>query len=353
MAAAGSNLVAKGPGGCRRTAAPWARVGLAVFAVLLASDVAASPRYSVVRVDEAPEIDGRLDDAVWQKAPLLGPLTQVEPVEGAAPSERTEVRLLSDGRHLYFGVRAFDREPEKIIAKEMLRDRSLTNDDRIAIVLDTYLDRRNAFFFQINPNGAIRDALIENNRVFIPEWDGIWSVQARRDELGWTVEIRIPYSTLTFDPDKTAWGFNILRSVRRRNETARWSSARLDKSFIDVSELGVLDGMSGLDAGRGIDFRPQQAVSYKRDRPDDERSVRLDPGFDLFFRATPSMKGVLTVNPDFSDAPVDDRRVNLSRFGLFFPETRDFFLEESGIFEFGDLEENGRPFFSRRVGLAG
>jgi hypothetical protein len=315
------------------------------------ADRAAPPRVSAPALAASVEIDGRLDDAAWADAGVLGPLTQVEPREGAAPSERTEVRLLHDGRFLYVGVRCFDREPGAIVANELQRDRDLDDDDRVSIVLDTYGDQRTAFLFEVNPNGVKRDALVEQNRIVIAEWNGIWRAKARVDARGWTAELAIPFTTLSFDPEQGEWGLNVERNIRRRDEILRWATPAQNRDLVDVSGAGVLDGMTGLEQGIGLDVRPIFAIRHEDDVADGERRTLLEPGLDVFYRATPSLTGSLTVNPDFSDAPADPRRVNLTRFDLFFEETRDFFLEDAGVFEFGNLEENGRPFFSRRIGL--
>jgi hypothetical protein len=312
-----------------------------------------APRVTIERAATAPELDGRLDDPAWEGAALLGPLRQVEPREGAAPSEPTEVRLFHDGRFLYVGVRCFDREPGAIVANELQRDRELDDDDRFAIVLDTFGDQRTAFLFEVNPNGVKRDALVEQNQIVIPEWNGIWIAKARVHERGWTAELAIPFTTLSFDPGRTEWGLNVERNIRRRDEILRWATPAQNRDLVDVSGAGVLSGMTGLEQRLGLDVRPIFAIRHEDDVEDGDRSTLLEPGLDVFYRPTPSLTGSLTVNPDFSDAPADPRRVNLTRFDLFFEETRDFFLEDAGVFEFGNLEENGRPFFSRRIGLDG
>ena len=335
------------------------RCGRCLVAVLLAvlpagaanAEAVAHRRVAAVRVDASPRIDGRLDDPAWEQAARLGSLRQVEPHENADPTEPTDARILQDGRFLYVGVRCFDREPAKVVANELQRDRKLNGDDRISIVLDTFGDQRTAFLFEVNPNGVKRDALIEQNQIVIAEWNGIWYAKARRDDQGWTAEIAIPFSTLSFDPSRTTWGLNLERNIRRRDEVLRWATPFQNRDFEDVSGAGVLEGMSGLERGLGLEVRPVLAVRHEDDEVDDDRSTLIEPGLDVFYRATPSLTGSLTVNPDFSDAQADPRRVNLTRFDLFFEETRDFFLEDAGVFEFADLEENGRPFFSRRIGL--
>lgn len=302
----------------------------------------------------APQIDGRLDDAAWEHATLLGPLTQVIPTEGAPPSERTEIRITYDRDALYLGIHAFDSEPEKIIARGMVRDGSLRPDDRISLLFDTFHDHRNAFLFSTNANGARLDGLIENNSSFKSQWDGIWYTRARRTEEGWITELAIPFKTIGFDPTSGTWGFNVMRNVRRRNEENRWASARQNKFLIDVSEAGDLTGLHGLEQGIGLDIKPSGSLAWTHERSRHRSFGNIDPSLDVFYRVTPSVTAALTVNTDFSDAAVDTRQVNLSRFALFFPETRDFFLQDAGIFDFpigGHGAVNGLPFFSRRIGF--
>ena len=316
-----------------------------------ALDVATStPRVSLVRTDIAPEIDGVLDEPLWEDAALIDDLTQVEPIEGAAPSQRTEVRILYDSDFIYFGIRCFDTEPDKIIAKQLQRDADLGPDDRILIVLDPYFDHRNGYFFVVNPLGVRRESLIENNSSVRDDWDGIWYAKSRIDEQGWTAEIAIPFKTISFNQATTQWGFNIQRTIRRTNEQIRWSAPTQNKSAMSVADAGVLEEIRDLDKGIGLDFKPYVKSTL---RTDDVRGdgLDLDAGFDAFYKLTPSMTLALTFNTDFAETEVDERRVNLTRFPLFFPEKRDFFLQDAGIFNFGGIRMNPLPFQSRRIGL--
>ena len=316
-----------------------------------ALDLAAStPRVSLVRTEIAPQIDGILDEPVWEAAALIDDLTQVEPIEGAAPSQRTEVRILYDSDFIYFGIRCFDTEPDKIIAKQLQRDVDLEPDDRILIVLDPYFDHRNGYFFVVNPLGVRRESLIENNSSVRDDWDGIWYAKSRIDEQGWTTEIAIPFKTISFNQATTQWGFNIQRTIRRTNEQIRWSAPIQNKSAMSVADAGVLEEIRDIDKGIGLDFKPYVKSTL---RTDDVRGdgLDLDAGFDVFYKLTPSVTLALTFNTDFAETEVDERRVNLTRFPLFFPEKRDFFLQDSGIFAFGGIRSNPLPFQSRRIGL--
>ncbi len=346
-----------------RVAALAACAVWAIAASPAASAPELSPDLDVHALPEgvpAPRIDGRLNDAAWEHAARLGDLVQQIPVEGAKPSQETDARLLFDGDYLYVGVRAYDSEPEKVIASVMRRDQLLRPDDRIVLLLDSFHDHQNAYLFTTNANGARSDGIVENNTSYRQEWDGIWFVKSRRDAKGWSCEFAIPWKTLSFDPANDSWGFNLMRTVRRKNEENRWASWKQNKGLIDVSEAGTLHGLRGMKQGVGLDVIPSAAARWTDERSIGRSYTTLDPSLDAFYRLTPSVTTALTVNTDFSDAEVDSRQVNLDRFGLFFPETRDFFLQDAGIFDFGGLgspliddsrSPNGMPFFSRSIGI--
>ncbi len=314
----------------------------------------ARPSAQVVFVREAPVVDGRLDEAFWRDVPPIAPLRQMVPRIDADPSERTEIRVVHDGHALYFGIRCFDREPENIVATLRQRDADLDPDDRIEILLDTFRDRRNAYFFQIGAAGSIGDALVSKNGAgFKKAWDGIFDGAARIDDLGWTAEMQIPFATVAFDPAQPVWGFNINRCIKRHEEFARFAAHTQDSSFFRIAQAGDLAGFDGAEQGIGLDITPFFVL-----RADDERggdsSLTGQPGLDASWRITPSLQAAVTVNTDFAETEVDDRQINLTRFPLFFPEKRDFFLQDAGIFDFGDLDPGVLlPFFSRRIGLDG
>ena len=327
-----------------------------------------SPTLEIVRRPEdvpRPEIDGKLDDPIWQHAARTEQFTQQEPVPGSQPSERTVAWVAYDSDSLYIAVRSYDSEPDKIVAHTMRRDRSTRLDDRIAITLDTFHDHRNSYWFATNPNSTRQDAIVEGGSTFRDPWDTIWYARAQVDEEGWTCEFEIPFKSLSFDPNNDTWGFNIIRSINRKNEEIRWANWALSRFPMDVSEAGDLTGFGERDQGLGLDVVPTGTVTRFEDRRVDRHYLKIDPSLDVFYKITPSVTGALTVNTDFSDAPVDERQVNLDRFALFFPETRDFFLQDAGIFDFGGISRggpsssfsltnpNGLPFFSRRIGIAG
>jgi len=328
------------------------------------------PEVNIMRLPEgveAPSIDGALDDAAWSRASAIGALVQVEPVAGALPSQRTEVLLCYDSRNIYLAVRCYDDEPESVRATQRRRDAWLDPDDRVEFLLDPFLSRRNAFWFQVGAGGSKGDALItKNGSNFNKEWDGIWYGEARRTSAGWQVECAIPAATLNFREGNSSWGFNIRRRLRRTNEEARWASPDPRHFFFSVAQAGTLHGIEGLDQGLGLDLVPFAVGRYESPEPDPlddpmgqgDIDRTGDVGFDAFYRLTPNTKLSISVNTDFAETEVDERRVNLTRFPLFFPEKRDFFLEDSGVFFFGSGGRRGRrgssellPFFSRRIGI--
>jgi hypothetical protein len=336
----------------------WSRLlACALGALLLTSSGAAASTRSaaVARTDTPPVIDGVLDDPAWREAVPLEPMIQVDPVEGAGASERTEIRILYDGDHLYLGIRMFDSEPGELIATQMVYDQDMTADDRINLIFDTFYDHRNAYFFQVNPLGTRSEGLIENNSTFRRDWDGIWRAEASVDERGWVAEVAIPFVTVGFAAENGVWGFEAERLIRRKNEKVRWANPSRNRTVLNVAGIGTLTGLVGID-GTGVDVKPSGSLSYANARQDTPNWFDFGSdlwgkaGLDLFYKFHPSVTALLTLNTDFMEAPVDEFRTELTRFPPFFPERRDFFLQDAGIFEFGGLDENAIPFQSRKVG---
>ena len=323
-----------------------------------AADEPERPRIEIGWTTQAPTLDGRLAPGEWDDAAYVGGLTQAIPDEGAEPTQRTEIYLMTDRDRLYVGVRLWDTEPERIVRNQMRRDADLRRDDRFSLTIDPFLDRQNGYFFQVNANGVRRDFLIEG-RTTDGSWDGRWYAKTSVDAEGWTLEIAIPYLTISFDPESDIWGLNMARGIRRRDEIDRWSDPVRDRFLNAMGRAGDLVGMKGIRQGVGLQVVPSLALRRVDDAqppPNDvdreERHYsRVDPSFDAFYKVTPSVTTAVTANTDFGETEVDDRQVNLDRFALFFPEKRDFFLQDQLIFDFGGLAENGRPFFSRRIGL--
>ncbi len=319
----------------------------------------ARPATMSTRVTDPPHIDGRLDDAAWQLATPIGELTQVEPELGVPASEKSDIRFAHDDDNLYMMIRCFDREPDQIVNTTRERDARLEVDDRVEIVFDTFLDRRNAFFFQINAGGSKGDALITNNGAnFNKPWDGIWDGAAQIDAEGWSAELALPFKTLNFAAGQETWGFNIERYIGRKREEARWTNASRDQRLFNIYRCGDLAGLAGIRQGIGLDVVPFYVSHWRNERESENKTLLGEPGFDLFYKLIPSLTFSLTVNTDFAETEVDERQINLTRFPLFFPERRDFFLQDAGVFEFGFNNSGGGgdgaliPFFSRRIGLS-
>jgi hypothetical protein len=314
---------------------------------------------AVTRIRSEIVIDGLLSELAWSEAPTIGDLIQREPSPGTVPSEKTDVTILYDENQLYIGVICHDSQPESVIGTQMARDGDLANDDRLEVLLDTYLDRRNAFYFATNPAGALVDGLVVENRDLNLQWDTIWVVRTRRTDQGWNAEFAIPFKSLGFPGDGGSWGFNLARNIQRKLEENRWSGARLAVALNQVSEAGEISGLEDASQGLGLDVRPFVAGRWLHRSTDGDDVLTGKPGLDAFYNITSNLKLSLTVNTDFGETEADARQINLTRFALFFPEKRTFFLENAGIFDFSNT---GRanfvnrgseiiPFFSRRIGL--
>ena len=304
-----------------------------------------------------PAIDGRLDDLLWAQATQLTDFRQSEPVAGAPVSESTELLLAYDARSLFLGIRCGDRDPAGIRATQMKRDADLDPDDRVEFWFDTFCDRRNAYWFQIGAGGSKGDALISRNGSdFNKQWDAIWHGRSRLTTDGWEAEVEIPLQSIAFDPMTTRFGFNVVRHLRRKNEQAVWASPDPRLMFFAMVNGGTLTGIHDLEQSLGLDVVPFAVFDRVRQRAAGRDYSRGDAGFDLFWRMTPNLKLSGSFNTDFAETEVDEREVNLTRFPLFFPEKRDFFLEDSGNFAFGGGNRRGQspdvlPFFSRRIGI--
>jgi hypothetical protein len=314
-------------------------------------------RIKAIRVSDQIKVDGLLDESPWSLAQPATDFRQERPIEGAPATERTEVRVLFDDKNIYFGIHAFDSEASHINARDLVRDSSFPNDDRIEILLDTYHDRRNAFRFAVNPLGTQQDALItDEGRDINVSWDGSWISEGRIDAKGFAVEIAIPLTTLRFTEGIESWGLNISRIIRRKNEENLWTSWQRSFGLERVSQAGDLSGVDEIRRRRLREIKPYASGEWREGVPQIGNSgfdngVRAHVGLEVAkLGITPSLTAEFTVNPDFGQAEVDDQIVNLSRFSVFFPEKRDFFLENSGIFLFGRQGEN-QAFFTRRIGL--
>jgi hypothetical protein len=323
------------------------------------------PSIRIVRIDpsEAPTIDGDLSDPVWAKGAVIDDFTQRSPNPYEPATERTVVRILYDENNLYFSFYAYDKNPDQIVVRNMQRDGALYTSDSVMIYLDPAQTRRNAYNFEVAASGGRQDALELNNTEELTEWDTIWQARARLVSDGWVAEVVIPFKSLSYEPGQTTWGFDVARRIYHKNERVLWSGFNPALEFTDVSMSGNLAGIENVSQGIGLDVQVYGALRAKHDwqLEGDGAGLSFTAGGNAFYKVTSALTNTLTVNPDFSDAPLDIRQVNTTRFSLFTPETRDFFLQDVAAFEFGGrsfgrnsqdrVSNNGRPFFSRNIGL--
>jgi len=309
---------------------------------------------------ERIRLDGVLDEPAWGRALAISGFSQQEPVEGGTPSQLTEVWVAYSSRNLYIAAIIHD-DPREVLAHQRERDAWLFTDDRFAWVLDTFRDGRTGYFFETNAAGVLSDGIIGGgggrggggfggvNR----SWDGIWEVRTSRGEYGWSLEAAVPFRTLNFDPASDTWGINFQRSIRRHNEEILWRGWRRNEGLTRLVFAGSLTGLAGMSQGVGVEARLSGIGSW-RNQPDSD-PVDTYPGdasLDLSYSITPGLRASLSLNTDFAEVESDQRRVNLTRFPLRFPERRSFFLEGSGVFSFAP-RSGPSPFFSRRIGISG
>lgn len=306
-------------------------------------------RIEIVRTELAPELDGVLDDEIWRQATVISDLHQFQPVDQGMPSERTSFYIAYNERFFYLAARLEDSSPAEIINRQLVQGGGLGADDSFEFILDTFNNGRTGYHFQINPNGIRREGVYENPNSLNRDWKGIWKVESRIDENGWTAEVAIPFNTLNFNPDTSEWGFTAARTIARKREEVAWSSFNRN---INPTTTGLIYGIHDIRQGKGLDIIPSITTAYSEDYVTGASGERFDPSVNVFYKITPNLTGALTVNTDFSATEVDNVQVNLSRFSLFFPEKRDFFLQDVDIFNFGGLSQNGIPFYSRRIGLS-
>ena len=304
----------------------------------------------VPRLEESAKIDGILNDEVWNSAASFSNFSQVEPKSFAKPSQRTEVKVFSTNKALYIGVKCFDDEPDKILAKERRRDNPGRGDDRVRLAFDTFGRGINYYYFGVAGGGGKADGVVKAGSRPDLTWDTIWDCDTSLDSKGWYVEFEIPFRSLSFDSSKSDWGFNIEREIRRDHEKVRWASPNRLRSMWTLQGLGKLKGLDNIENGIGLDIRPTLLSRY---RSTDEigSDFDLEPSFDAFYRLTPSMTATMTWKTDFAETDVDERQVNTTRFPLFFPEKRAFFLEDAEKFGFGGISRSPLPFHSRTIGL--
>ncbi|MGE0383910.1 MAG: DUF5916 domain-containing protein [Gammaproteobacteria bacterium] len=302
----------------------------------------------------APGIDGVIDPQEWAGATVIEDFKVTSPHIGMPPSQRTVAYVGRDARNFYIAVRCYDTAPDRILAHNMRRDSVVFGDDWVIVTLDTFYDHRTAYNFITNPIGLHRDSRVEEDVTVRGAWDAIWVTHATIDDSGWSTEMRIPFASISANPATDRWGINIGRMIARTQEQVRWANISHDSESFDPARLGIITGLSALDIGKGLDFIPASTVRVRRRDPGGHQALIFKPGFEAVYKIQPALNASLIVNPDFSDTDVDDLQTNLTRFALFFPEQRDFFVRDADIFEFGGLRQvNGIPYFSRRIGLPG
>jgi len=356
-----------------RSKLPAAVVSVSLFAVFgpaLAQDTLsteAGAKSVPIGRGDTPIIDGRLDEADWESAALVDDLHQISPTEYAAPTEPTQIRVYYDDDALYIGARMLDSQPNAIQANTLRQGALFWGDDNLSVVIAPFNDKRNGYRFQLNPNSIRMEMLYFDTNGEDWNWNGIWEGAATVDDEGWTAEMAIPFKTLSFNPQNATWGINFSRDLGRQNERSGWVSRN---SSFNPSIAGEAVGLEGLQLGKGLDIVPAITLKRSKDYDASLSESNMEPSLDLFYKLSPSLNAALTLNTDFSATTVDDRQVELTRFSLFFPEQRGFFLSDSDIFRFArvggrlgfgltgtstlsqpDLE-NGRPYFSRRIGLS-
>jgi len=322
---------------------------------------------TAIKVAQGPKIDGVLDDAVWQQVKFEADFIQRMPIPETPPTEITEFAIIYDDKNLYFGVRMFESEPDKIRITQMQRDGSLFNDDSFEIVLDTFHDHQGAYNLIINAVGSRIDAVIrEDGRLRNRNWQGVWSVKTSMDEMGWYIEVAIPWQTLRFPKgDHIVMGGNFVRRIARKNEFDYWRFVPLyagREGQERISEGGDITGFNGLKRGGHFELLPFITGGFQRDEETGfDNYTRWDTGIDLKVNLTSTLTADFTYNTDFAQVEADQEQINLTRFDLFFPEKRDFFLEGAETFTFGQGQGGSNPFYghaaniqlfhSRRIGV--
>lgn len=299
------------------------------------------------------KIDGVLDEDVWKQAQRITNFTQREMHEGEPATQRTECAVVFDNENIYIAAWCYDTESENLTAKFMQRDFEYWLDDNFEIIFDTFQDKRNGYVFVINPNGARADVLItDEGRGFNRDWNGIWDAEVLKTDSGWFGEIVIPFSTMKYkNSDEHIWGINFERNVRRKGEAVFWQGWSRNYDFEHVSHAGTLLGLENISGKESIEFKPYLSGGFAYSS-ENEYQTKTKIGADAAYHVTPTLKLVMTANTDFAQVESDNVQVNMSRFSIYYPEKREFFLDGKDMFEF-NMEQNTNIFYSRRIGIAG
>ena len=301
------------------------------------------------------DIDGQLLESEWKNAPVIDQFLTTEPEERGIPSFPTIVRVLANEKSVIIGIVCKDSNPEKIVRFSKIRDADVKSEDHLKIVIDPFLDGQSGYIFAINALGARYDALVSNRgESENKDWDAVWDARATINKDGWSVEIEIPIQSIYFKKGLTSWGFNVERRIQRNQETIRWANVERDQWLIQTSRAGLLTNLPIFNYGLGLNIRPSIVGKFTNTN-NEASNFDLETSLDASQRISPNVLASISINTDFAETEVDTRQTNLTRFPLFFPEKRTFFLEGSDIFEFGFGTGSSTvlPFFSRRIGLQG
>lgn len=304
---------------------------------------------SAIAIKSPITLDGLLNEDSWRGAVPVSDFTQRELIEGAPPTEKTEVRLLYDAKNIYFGIICYDSEPDKIVHKELKWDGDLTADDCFGLVLDTFNDQRTGYVFGVNPNGARADGLIKNNITVNTDWNGVWDVAARITESGWSAEIVIPFRTLQFSNDEVQdWGINFKRLIRHKNEELLWTAWNRNDGLYQLSKAGKLVGLNNVKRGKQTEVIPYMLSGVQKERGKNGDDT-FKYGAEVKYPVTSDLTLNLSAKTDFAQVESDKEVINLTRFNLQYPEKRDFFLEGAEIFDF--TQGGTKMYYSRRIGI--
>jgi len=329
---------------------------IVLFPIVLFGQTVERPSLKAGKLLGEIKIDGLLNEPDWENAPVLDEFLTTEPSEKGIPSAPTIVRVIANEKSVVIGIECKDPNPDNIVRFSKVRDADISNEDHIKVVLDPFLDGQSGFIFAVNAFAARYDALVSNRGELENEdWDAIWEARVTINAEGWTVEIRLPIQSISFKKGLTSWGFNVERRIQRKQETIRWANVQRDQWFIQTSRAGLLTNLPEFNYGLGLNVRPSLVSKFNKNGAGASSKFTMEPSLDVSQRLSPNVLATVTVNTDFAETEVDSRQTNLTRFPLFFPEKRTFFLEGSDIFEFGFGTGSSTvfPFFSRRIGLFG
>ena len=303
------------------------------------------------RLNTSPKFDGLMDDPCWEQTEKITELIQREPSVGEMATEETWVAVAYDEKNLWIGLWCYQSDMSKVIAKSYQRDFDEDAEDNVQIVISPFNDHRNGYLFIINPLGARRDALVAGNEETNDDWNGVWDARTSRDEYGWYAEIQIPYNTLKFTKAQVQeWAFNVERNIKSRNEQVRWQGWSRDHNLANLAVAGQLLGIHDIQYSERFELKPYVLGGYQLNNEKGSIEPLGKTGADLNWNITPNLKLNLTVNTDFAQVESDKIQVNLTRFNLYYPEKREFFLEGDSYFNV-NLGQTSRVFYTRRIGI--